>query len=424
MTDNIIPANIMAALMNPELTSVPPPMTPQDLMNRHHQSAGQLPSGMPMLQPPPMNNIIAGSDIPPPVIPGFPIPHNPFATFKKPFMQNNFRAPNPFQKINVGAGGAGGQMGNRPPYQGYKQPYQGKKPNPNVGQPNANKDQIQLTDCNFFMTSVCSRGDTCFFRHNEAAKASSETCSKWLQTGACIKECPARHPKFDQKKMAQNARFKTNNYKTNSLKTVGCKFEKTTGCSNAVCPYMHTKYRTIGDTVMPPTDNSTQGSGQPNEAIGNGDAKPAQNTSFSVIDDETLLLQRVQEQFKEVAADKTRLDHLLQNEQRRIIDVAPPKLTFPPGFPNIPGFPPISQPLMQTTLNSLPNPSSMQPPPQHIFIRPNAIKQESVPEHQILQTQASNTSEKSDIPIQSKTIYVKAESKPKKEKKRKKRQER
>ena len=73
MTDNIIPANIMAALMNPELTSVPPPMTPQDLMNRHHQSAGQLPSGMPMLQPPPMNNIIAGSDIPPPVIPGFPI---------------------------------------------------------------------------------------------------------------------------------------------------------------------------------------------------------------------------------------------------------------------------------------------------------------------------------------------------------------
>jgi len=403
--------------MNPELTSVPPPMTPQDLMNRHHQSAGQLPSGMPMLQPPPMNNIIAGSDIPPPVIPGFPIPHNPFATFKKPFMQNNFRAPNPFQKINVGGGGS--QIGNRAPYQGHKQPYQGKKPNP--GQANANKDQIQLTDCNFFMTSVCSRGDSCFFRHSEPAKASSEACSKWLQTGICIKECPGRHPKLDQKKIAQNARFKTNNYKTNSLKTIGCKFEKTTGCSNAVCPYMHAKYRTIGETVFAPTDNSTQGSGQPNEAMGNGDTKPAQNTSFSVIDDESLLLQRVQEQFKEVAADKTRIDHLLQTEQRRIIDVAPPKLTFP-GFPNNPGFPPIiPQPLIQTTLTSLPNPSSIQPPPQHIFIRPNAIKQESVPEHQILQTQASNTSEKSDIPIsnQSKTIYVKAKKEKKEKKERK-----
>ena len=72
------------------------------------------------------------------------------------------------------------------------------------------------------------QGDSCFFRHSEPAKASSEACSKWLQTGICIKECPGRHPKLDQKKMAQNARFKTNNYKTNSLKTIGCKFEKTT----------------------------------------------------------------------------------------------------------------------------------------------------------------------------------------------------
>ena len=98
--DNIIPANIMAALMSSDLSSVPPPLTPQELLQQQTTTPTTLPGGLPMLQPPPINNLVVGSDIPPPPIPGFPIPGvppiNPFAqNFKKPANQV---IPNPFQK--------------------------------------------------------------------------------------------------------------------------------------------------------------------------------------------------------------------------------------------------------------------------------------------------------------------------------------
>eukprot|EP00727_Mastigamoeba_balamuthi_P004308 m51a1_g13875 putative zinc finger ccch domain-containing protein 17-like (388) ;mRNA; f:638601-640096 len=55
-------------------------------------------------------------------------------------------------------------------------------------------DERSLTDCHFFMTSGCTKGAACPFRHCEQAKATVTACPGW-QPGTCNSvTCPMRHP--------------------------------------------------------------------------------------------------------------------------------------------------------------------------------------------------------------------------------------
>lgn len=86
-------------------------------------------------------------------------------------------------------------------------------------------------DCFFFYSSTCTKGDTCAFRHCEAARNSIVTCVFWKQNKCTTPQCPYRHSE-KIKPIVQNKADQP------------CYFETVaSGCTRPSCPFKHLKPR-------------------------------------------------------------------------------------------------------------------------------------------------------------------------------------
>ncbi|XP_075709729.1 zinc finger CCCH domain-containing protein 11A isoform X6 [Rhinoderma darwinii] len=91
-------------------------------------------------------------------------------------------------------------------------------------------------DCYFFFYSTCTKGDSCAFRHCEAALGNEMVCSLW-QEGRCFRQiCKFRHMEIDKKRSE-----------------IPCYWEnQISGCQKANCAFHHTKGRFVDGAFFPP----------------------------------------------------------------------------------------------------------------------------------------------------------------------------
>ncbi|XP_060897568.1 zinc finger CCCH domain-containing protein 11A [Labrus mixtus] len=94
-------------------------------------------------------------------------------------------------------------------------------------------------DCYFFYYSNCSKGDSCPFRHCEAAMGNETVCNLW-QEGRCFRTvCKFRHMEI-----------------TKNRKEISCYWEnQMAGCQKPHCAFFHEKPRYI-DGMLVPADKS------------------------------------------------------------------------------------------------------------------------------------------------------------------------
>uniref|UniRef100_A0A3Q3JZV5 C3H1-type domain-containing protein n=1 Tax=Monopterus albus TaxID=43700 RepID=A0A3Q3JZV5_MONAL len=91
-------------------------------------------------------------------------------------------------------------------------------------------------DCYFFYYSTCTKGDSCPFRHCEAAMGNETVCSLW-QEGRCFRSiCKFRHMEI-----------------TKNRKEIPCYWEnQPAGCQKPHCVFFHEKPRYFDGIFVPP----------------------------------------------------------------------------------------------------------------------------------------------------------------------------
>ncbi|XP_078277131.1 zinc finger CCCH domain-containing protein 11A isoform X5 [Rhinoraja longicauda] len=96
---------------------------------------------------------------------------------------------------------------------------------------------LQGDDCYFYFYSTCAKGDTCLFRHCEAALGNETICTLW-QEGRCFRQvCKFRHMEIDKRR-----------------NEIPCYWEKQlTGCTKLNCAFHHSKPRFIEGVFIPAT---------------------------------------------------------------------------------------------------------------------------------------------------------------------------
>eukprot|EP00818_Percolomonas_sp_WS_P001468 CAMPEP_0117445348 /NCGR_PEP_ID=MMETSP0759-20121206/5745_1 /TAXON_ID=63605 /ORGANISM="Percolomonas cosmopolitus, Strain WS" /LENGTH=313 /DNA_ID=CAMNT_0005237513 /DNA_START=1118 /DNA_END=2059 /DNA_ORIENTATION=- len=140
------------------------------------------------------------------------------------------------------------------------------------------KQESSLTDCHFFMTASCNKGNLCQFRHPEAAKKAgpfAPMCDEWTKYNCWDLECPNKHP----------AR------KANPNETI-CWFFVNQSCSYGDrCNFIHpivdksvknknkTKQISLNDLDSDTAQNRTQ-----KRSAGSSSAKKGATLSFSLSD--------------------------------------------------------------------------------------------------------------------------------------------
>ncbi|XP_013866031.1 zinc finger CCCH domain-containing protein 11A isoform X2 [Austrofundulus limnaeus] len=92
-------------------------------------------------------------------------------------------------------------------------------------------------DCYFYYYSTCSKGDSCPFRHCEAARGNETVCNLW-QEGCCFRSvCKFRHMEI-----------------TKNRKEIPCYWEnQPAGCQKPHCAFFHEKPRYIEGVFVPPS---------------------------------------------------------------------------------------------------------------------------------------------------------------------------
>ncbi|XP_059947073.1 zinc finger CCCH domain-containing protein 11A [Mesoplodon densirostris] len=92
-------------------------------------------------------------------------------------------------------------------------------------------------DCYFFFYSTCTKGDSCPFRHCEAALGSETVCTLW-QEGRCFRQvCRFRHMNIDKKRSE-----------------IPCYWEnQPVGCQKLNCAFHHNKGRFVDGLFLPPS---------------------------------------------------------------------------------------------------------------------------------------------------------------------------
>ncbi|XP_071306114.1 zinc finger CCCH domain-containing protein 11A isoform X6 [Agelaius tricolor] len=95
----------------------------------------------------------------------------------------------------------------------------------------------QGDDCYFYFYSTCTKGDSCSFRHCEAALGSETVCTLW-QEGRCFRNvCRFRHMEIDKKRSE-----------------IACYWENQPGgCQKHNCAFHHTKGRYVDGLFLPPS---------------------------------------------------------------------------------------------------------------------------------------------------------------------------
>ncbi|XP_034549207.1 zinc finger CCCH domain-containing protein 11A isoform X2 [Notolabrus celidotus] len=104
-------------------------------------------------------------------------------------------------------------------------------------------------DCYFFYYSTCSKGDSCPFRHCEAAMGNEIVCNLW-QEGRCFRNvCKFRHMEI-----------------TKNRKQIACYWEnQAAGCQKPHCAFFHEKARYIDGVFVPPSKSQSNNEEQPQE---------------------------------------------------------------------------------------------------------------------------------------------------------------
>ncbi|XP_052020053.1 zinc finger CCCH domain-containing protein 11A-like [Apodemus sylvaticus] len=97
----------------------------------------------------------------------------------------------------------------------------------------------QGDDCYFYFYSTCFKGDSCPFRHCEAALGNETVCTLW-QEGRCFRRvCRFRHMEIDKKRSE-----------------IPCYWEnQPTGCRKLNCAFHHSRSRYVDGLVLPPSKN-------------------------------------------------------------------------------------------------------------------------------------------------------------------------
>lgn len=99
-------------------------------------------------------------------------------------------------------------------------------------------------DCHFFYNAACIKGDSCPFRHCEAAKATDITCTFWRQKTCTKPNCSFRHSDgvIQNKNRAE----------------IPCYWEtQPVGCTKTACPFKHQNARS--ETPVTSDEVSTPG---------------------------------------------------------------------------------------------------------------------------------------------------------------------
>ncbi|XP_073323747.1 zinc finger CCCH domain-containing protein 11A isoform X2 [Pagrus major] len=104
-------------------------------------------------------------------------------------------------------------------------------------------------DCYFFYYSTCTKGDSCPFRHCEAAMGNEIVCNLW-QEGRCFRTvCKFRHMEI-----------------TKNRKEISCYWEnQAAGCQKPHCAFFHEKPRYIDGAFVPPDKSQSKNKEQPLE---------------------------------------------------------------------------------------------------------------------------------------------------------------
>nr|XP_044987047.1 zinc finger CCCH domain-containing protein 11A isoform X2 [Jaculus jaculus] len=95
----------------------------------------------------------------------------------------------------------------------------------------------QGEDCYFFFYSTCTKGDSCPFRHCEAALGNETVCTLW-QEGRCFRQvCRFRHMEIDKKRSE-----------------IPCYWEnQPMGCQKLNCAFHHNRGRYVDGLFLPPS---------------------------------------------------------------------------------------------------------------------------------------------------------------------------
>ncbi|XP_075298845.1 zinc finger CCCH domain-containing protein 11A isoform X3 [Opisthocomus hoazin] len=95
----------------------------------------------------------------------------------------------------------------------------------------------QGDDCYFYFYSTCNKGDSCSFRHCEAALGNETVCTLW-QEGRCFRSiCRFRHMEINKKRSE-----------------IPCYWENQPGgCQKSNCAFHHTKGRYVDGLFLPPS---------------------------------------------------------------------------------------------------------------------------------------------------------------------------
>uniref|UniRef100_A0A8C0ESI2 C3H1-type domain-containing protein n=1 Tax=Bubo bubo TaxID=30461 RepID=A0A8C0ESI2_BUBBB len=95
----------------------------------------------------------------------------------------------------------------------------------------------QGDDCYFYFYSTCNKGDSCSFRHCEAALGNETVCTLW-QEGRCFRNiCRFRHMEIDKKRSE-----------------IPCYWEnQPVGCQKSNCAFHHAKGRYVDGLFLPPS---------------------------------------------------------------------------------------------------------------------------------------------------------------------------
>ncbi|XP_072571889.1 zinc finger CCCH domain-containing protein 11A-like isoform X2 [Paramormyrops kingsleyae] len=92
-------------------------------------------------------------------------------------------------------------------------------------------------DCYFYFYSTCTKGDSCPFRHCEAAMGSETVCNLWQENRCFRKICKFRHMEIKKKRSE-----------------IPCYWEnQPAGCQKPHCAFHHEKPRFIDGVYVPPS---------------------------------------------------------------------------------------------------------------------------------------------------------------------------
>ncbi|NXG15178.1 ZC11A protein, partial [Grallaria varia] len=95
----------------------------------------------------------------------------------------------------------------------------------------------QGDDCYFYFYSTCNKGDSCAFRHCEAALGSETVCTLWQERRCFRNVCRFRHMEIDKKRSE-----------------IACYWENQPGgCQKYNCAFHHTKGRYVDGLFLPPS---------------------------------------------------------------------------------------------------------------------------------------------------------------------------